>query len=257
MTPVAMAPVESAGLENELPGLPSGGSTTPPPPETPEQRLAASREKIRAALTRRHSADGDGTDAKGRPRRRGVWRGMRRVLSRVPLSKMAVGGVQRWWQHHPWRSTIEFGLDAADEVVRPLAQRHPVLLVGGALVGGALLARFRPWRALSGSALLAGLLPAFRWSSLFSWITSSLSPATEDEQGVDSAAATAPSSESSTAAHARPATTPPSTDTMPSNGSIGEAQSLGVRGGSAGSAGDQPSSAPTATTPPREEPVPH
>lgn len=48
--------------------------------------------------------------------------------------------------------------DAADDALRPLAERHPLTLVGAAAAGGALLVWARPWRALGGSALLDGAL---------------------------------------------------------------------------------------------------
>lgn len=51
--------------------------------------------------------------------------------------------------------------DAADEALRPIAERHPLTLVSAAAAGGALLVWARPWRTLAGSPLLDGA-----WSQL-------------------------------------------------------------------------------------------
>lgn len=48
--------------------------------------------------------------------------------------------------------------DAADQALRPIAERHPLTLVGAAAAGGALLVWARPWRALAGSPLLDGAM---------------------------------------------------------------------------------------------------
>lgn len=48
--------------------------------------------------------------------------------------------------------------DAADQALRPIAERHPLTLVGAAAAGGALLVWAQPWRALAGSALIDGAL---------------------------------------------------------------------------------------------------
>jgi hypothetical protein len=52
--------------------------------------------------------------------------------------------------------------------LRPLAQRHPLALVTGALVAGALLAWVRPWRWLFRPALVTTFGPALLTSVLAS-----------------------------------------------------------------------------------------
>lgn len=72
---------------------------------------------------------------------------------------LAKSAIHQWWTHHPLRLVSDVTLDAARAVVQPVAQRHPVVLVAGAAVVGALLVWSQPWRWLLTPALVAGLLP--------------------------------------------------------------------------------------------------
>ena len=49
--------------------------------------------------------------------------------------------------------------DVAKGIVQPMAQRHPLRLLAGAVLLGGLLAWSRPWRWVLTPALFAGLLP--------------------------------------------------------------------------------------------------
>lgn len=64
-----------------------------------------------------------------------------------------------WWSQHPWRVAGMVAADAAKAAVQPVAQRHPIALVVGAVVVGGLVVWARPWRGALKPALLAGLLP--------------------------------------------------------------------------------------------------
>jgi hypothetical protein len=165
-----MTHVESAELQNELPEQRVGNEVRPP--STPAERLAASREAIRGALTRRSS--GSKRSADDGPRQRGWTHAFTSVFAHVPMSDVASRWINRWWARHPWRSTVEFAIDAADEIARPTAEKHPMLLIIGAVGAGALLSRVRPWRWISSGALLAGLLPRFQMASIVGWMTSVL-----------------------------------------------------------------------------------
>jgi hypothetical protein len=59
----------------------------------------------------------------------------------------------------PLQTALHATAASAELVLQPLARAHPYRLVIGAAVAGALLARTRPWRWLSASAVLAGLTP--------------------------------------------------------------------------------------------------
>ena len=80
-------------------------------------------------------------------------------LASIPGVAVVMDAVRGWWAQHPARVATLVATDAAKTFIRPVAQRHPIGLVVGALLVGALLARVRPWRGLIKPALFAGLLP--------------------------------------------------------------------------------------------------
>ena len=65
----------------------------------------------------------------------------------------------RWWAPHPLRQAAAMLGTAAQAVVRPVAQKHPLALVLGAAAVGGLLVISRPWRLLITPALLASVAP--------------------------------------------------------------------------------------------------
>lgn len=158
-----MTHVEESQLD---PGLPAA---LPPRPLTPKERLAASRESIRQALMQAKSPAGRGA-ADDAPQEPGWLGTLSDALSDLPAAAIAVRWLRRWWAGHPWRTTFEFARDASEELAAPLARRHPWWLLIGAFVGGMLLTRAKPWRWLSGGALLAGLLPRFDFASIINWV---------------------------------------------------------------------------------------
>lgn len=122
------------------------------PMPTPAERLDASREHVRAALRVAALARGGGAAAgSGAP-----WLD---TLKSIPGSRLAIAALQGWWTKHPLHVTAQVFSAAVQALVRPLAQRHPIALVGGALLVGGLLAAGRPWRWILTPTLLAGLLP--------------------------------------------------------------------------------------------------
>ncbi len=200
-----MTPTESAALEHGQPEHGEGRQALPPP--TPEQRLAASREAIRMALVSRHSTSA----RKARRRGRGLLGGLAQAFSHVPMSHLAQRYISRWWARHPWRTTVEFAVEATDELVRPMAEKHPWLLLGGALGVGALLSRARPWRWISGGALLAGVIPRMPLASVLDWVTSTLNDLAGQTEHPASPAAAGPEPMASeqTAEDFTPADDPP------------------------------------------------
>lgn len=83
----------------------------------------------------------------------------------------------------PLRTVARASVDAGNAALRPLAQQHPLWLVGGAAVAGGLVAWSRPWRWPIASALVAGLVPqlvakvaaqapAASWFALFTSLAS-------------------------------------------------------------------------------------
>jgi len=138
---------------------PTPGMDTPTtPPLSPAQRVAASRQRMAIWLDQ-HSG-----------RRRGAKRGADDAeadaagpswfdeLRSHPIVGIVVEALSGWWSAHPLRAAVVVGDAALRETLAPLARKHPVVMVGGALLVGALLARTKPWRLVLRSALLAGLL---------------------------------------------------------------------------------------------------
>lgn len=93
----------------------------------PTERLAASRERMRQALAA-HPSGATATPAGPAPA-------------------------------HPLRLVTSMLGALFGARLQPLAQRHPIALVLGAAVAGALLVRSRPWRWRVVPALVGGLLP--------------------------------------------------------------------------------------------------
>jgi hypothetical protein len=67
------------------------------------------------------------------------------------LAALAQGGtaadcVLAWWKSLPLSRALDVVAHAAQDALKPVAQRHPVRLVAGALVAGAVLVWLRPWR---------------------------------------------------------------------------------------------------------------
>lgn len=99
-------------------------------PTSPDERLAESRDALRRAMSDPGSPGGIGIDA-----------------------------LSAWWRRSPLRLVTNVAAEAADAVVQPIAQRHPLRLVGGAFIAGGALAWSRPWRWLPRQAVWAALLP--------------------------------------------------------------------------------------------------
>jgi len=122
-------------------------------------RLALSREQLRRSLQATvASAQGEG-DAQSRPRKRD-WL---EDLAALPRAVNGAGGLSG--------STPLLGVvallakSAVNDALKPIAQRHPWALVGGAMALGGLVVWSRPWRG-SGSSLWAGLLPPLLLATL-------------------------------------------------------------------------------------------
>ncbi len=121
------------------------------PSLSPLQKLQRSRDCLRAALLAppgsHHAAP------KAEPP------GWQTSLMSVPGADIVKDAVQSWWSQHPLRVAAMVAEEAGNALIKPTAQKHPLLLVVGALVIGAGLARLKPWRWGFKKALLAGLLP--------------------------------------------------------------------------------------------------
>jgi len=122
------------------------------PSLTPLQRLARSRERLRHVLAppaRPAAAPSAGSGGKSWEER----------LRDIPGMATVIDVVKVWWQQHPLHAVSIVAGEVGRTTLRPIASRHPLALVGVAMLAGAVLAWARPWRWALRSALFAGLAP--------------------------------------------------------------------------------------------------
>ena len=126
---------------------------------TAAERLARSRDEIRQAIAELSAPP---------PRLAALQAGgagaspLDTVLEKIltlPGVDIVVDTAQSWWRHHPWRAVGMVVADAGHVAAAPIARRHPVALVLGAALFGAVLLRWGPWSWVAKRTLLAGLVP--------------------------------------------------------------------------------------------------
>ena len=136
---------------------------TPAKPSTalpPQQRLEASRTSLRVAMQ-----PGITESASDRPSligRLGLLSSSAGNLLSHPVVETLRDTARQWWLTHPWRPVIVIGFEAANQLAVPVARKHPLRLLGAAMLGGAILSRLKPWKWLLMSAaptLAASMLP--------------------------------------------------------------------------------------------------
>ncbi len=106
-----------------------------------EASLAQSRDRMRAFLQGELPRTPAGTAAR----------------SQHPIGVSLVDAVRVWLRSQPWVGVARLGTQATRDALAPVADRHPLALVGAAALAGGLLAWLRPWRGLLRPALLAGI----------------------------------------------------------------------------------------------------
>lgn len=79
------------------------------------------------------------------------------------LAALAQGGtasdcILAWWKTLPLSRALDVVAHAAQDALKPVAQRHPVRLVVGALVAGAALVWLKPWRWVTAGAMAASIV---------------------------------------------------------------------------------------------------
>ena len=115
-------------------------------------RLADSRARIRDWM--------QGTDDQhdGPARERSDGSSWLDVLGEIPIVGSIVLGVRTVLRDSPIQATAQLAEQAGNEALRPIAEEHPLALVGIAAATGALLWWAKPWRTVLRSALFAGML---------------------------------------------------------------------------------------------------
>ena len=119
------------------------------------ERLAQSRERLRHAMERGSAR----SDDPAKPGSDSFLSDIFDSLAKTPSGAGLVGDVlTAWWSKQPLRMDMTMAMEVAKLLVQPVARRHPYTLVLGAAAVGGLLVLVRPWRWVSRSALMAGLL---------------------------------------------------------------------------------------------------
>lgn len=124
---------------------------------SPVERLTLSRERLRAAMQpppiKPHShllSESIGEFAKD----------LVAHVRAMPGLGGLIEPIEAWWVRHPLRTASLVAAEASRKLTTPIAERHPLVLVFGAVLVGALLTLSRPWRWLVSPAVFAGLLPS-------------------------------------------------------------------------------------------------
>jgi hypothetical protein len=122
---------------------------------TASERLVLSRERISQAM-REHANPNSGFSKPAQGTSASAWF---EVLKSIPGAPVLLQALNVWWKVHPLRAVCLSTAGGIKTVIQPLAQRHPIGLVAGAVVVGVLFVKSHPWRWLFKPALFAGLLP--------------------------------------------------------------------------------------------------
>jgi hypothetical protein len=143
------------------------------------QRLAISRERMRAHLHEVSSPDRGEGEGRSHP--------VLDALMSIPGADIVVEAVRGWWSQHPLHLATLVAADATRTFVRPFARRNPFVLVAGAVAVGGLIFWLKPWRGFLRPALLAGLLPqlisrAVAHVPIESWISAVVTMATQQKK---------------------------------------------------------------------------
>jgi len=146
--------------------------------QSPAQRLAESRERLRAymmrgdprleARRRAAAARAEGTSPSPLDR-----------LRSIPVVGVLIDVVSAWWSNHPLHAAATMAEGVARDTILPIARRHPIAMVAAAFFTGAAIAWFKPWRRIGASALFAGFasqvvsraLTQMPWDSLLGAFT--------------------------------------------------------------------------------------
>ena len=168
---------------------------------TPAQRLTLSRERLRLAMARPDGQNARGTTASHKSSGLGLLDVLKLAVPSVGLVIDALG---QWWASQPLQASGNIAEGLVDQILRPLAKRHPIALVAGAAGLGALLIWIRPWRWAWRPPVLSSLGPV-----LFSSVLASGAVQSWLQSLMAKASAPVPSP------HTGPIQTPPNTPTPP------------------------------------------
>ena len=72
------------------------------------------------------------------------------------------GAARAWWRHHPAQYALEFATPFLQSTMR----KRPFLVLGAAAGVGAMLVFARPWRVVSATTVLVGLVKSSQLSGV-------------------------------------------------------------------------------------------
>ena len=116
----------------------------------PETRLAASRLAMRVAML--PDRPGSPPRSKALIDRLGLATPVQTLVAN-PVVATLRDTVEQWWRTHPWRPFVLVGVEAAGQAMVPIARKHPMRVVGVAMLGGAVLSRWTPWKWILASTV--------------------------------------------------------------------------------------------------------
>lgn len=174
----------------DLDPLMQGEAPAPDLPVTPQARVDASRAALQLWVLRTYHPERlqpAAEPGEAPPETHDddpAWLAMMMdTMNELPVVAVAARYLQRWWRRHPLYATFHVADEAGRELLRPMAKRHPWLLLGGAVVIGVGLGRVRPWRWVSRQTLLAGLIPPISLASVLATVTAMFAPAPPPDDG--------------------------------------------------------------------------
>jgi hypothetical protein len=118
------------------------------------QRLQASRAAIDAELMKLGFIDQTSlpTDGSAPASPAPAW-----SAAALPWFGTLTRAVRLWWRRHPARPVLDVASSVGAQALRPIVRTHPAASLSLAMVAGAAMVIWRPWRSRLSAAVWAGL----------------------------------------------------------------------------------------------------
>ena len=144
------------------------------PQLTAAERLTLSRERLRTAMAKVSAKPAPGLCASTH-----VAGLLSLLKTTLPNASLLIDALTQWWTHYTSQGNGQTAAGVVNDLIRPIAKRHPIALLLGALAVGGLLVGSRPWRwvfkpqllAAWGPAMVSGVLAS---GTLQAWILAAL-----------------------------------------------------------------------------------
>ncbi len=141
---------------------------------TAVERLALSREKLRTEMVRIAGKPNPGAGENNH-----VTGLLGLLKAKLPNASLLIDALSQWWTHYTTQGHGQTAAGVAEDILKPLAKRHPLALVLSALALGGLVVWARPWRWAFKAPMLATWGPAMVSGALASatvqaWIHAAL-----------------------------------------------------------------------------------